>query len=474
MRSDPAHERAPREAVEPAAASPGAILHAGCLVRVDAPLAYADVVDAVAAVARRRPELRGRPSSLPIAAAVLERSRETAFDPARHVSAMLICERGDAPPDADLDLEVARAAARLWARPLAADRPPWEVTLLHGRGGTGTVLLVRAHHTLVDEGGGVELARDLLDAAAPLPTRGARPAAPPSGGLVPAALRELASLAERGVRGSAALGAELRALLRPGVALARTRSVGHFLESAGTLLSSPAPETPWNGTLGSERALVWQRLSLDVLRGVADAFGGTWSEAWLTVLGEALARHLRASGRPTAGLELLVYLPCGLEPQRRGDDARLVALPAGEMPAAARHAAVRARLEDPLGAARAASLAPLARLTLQLPVSLQPTVGSLSYQATNVVVTVVRAAEPFVTAAARKVVGVVPLAALPWHIGLGVSILAWRDAELAVGLTVDPSRVAEVGRLGDTLREAYVEVAAAAGVPAIDPARAFL
>src|SRR5690606_5500751 len=110
-------------------------------------------------------------------------------------------------------------------------------------------------------------------------------------------------------RRSRALAGEVRTLLRPGVALARTRDVGRILESAGTLLSSPAPETPWNAPLGTERTVAWLAPSRDVLRGIADALGGDLHDVWLTIVADALGRYLRARGRSTIALTLLGYVP---------------------------------------------------------------------------------------------------------------------------------------------------------------------
>ena len=66
-------------------------------------------------------------------------------------------------------------------------------------------------------------------------------------------------------------------MLRPGVALERTREVGRILESAGTLLSSPAPETPWNrGARRRAPRRVARALSRDVIAGIEDMLGGDW------------------------------------------------------------------------------------------------------------------------------------------------------------------------------------------------------
>jgi hypothetical protein len=304
--------------------------------------------------------------------------------------------------------------------------------------------------------------------------------------LLPALLHVASTLADHGARRSRALASEVRDMLRPGVALARTREVGRILESAGTVLSSPAPETPWNGALGPERRVAWHALSRDVLRGIEEVLGGTWQDAWLTIVADALGRYLRGRGRGTTGLMLLAYLPGearaadatgrsllgGADPQPPGSEpARLVGLPVDEMSPAARHAAVmKGRLES-LAAARGSGIEQLARVSQRLPAPLQSLLGSLCYQAANTVLITAHAPGKPLLLGERRATSIVPLAPLPWNVGLALAALAWPDDEVVVGITADALLVPNVGALLLALHDAYVEIAAAAGVPPLDPAR---
>lgn len=455
-----------------ASAEDGSLSHAGALVFFDGGLERLDVVRAAARAALAHPELRERPARLPLAADVLAWSRDPSFRPSKQVHVVELDDAGD-------DAALARAVAHVWSRALPSDRPPWELTAFSDRHGLGTAVLVKAHHALVDAHGPSALAAillgtppDALPRSSPrVPQRRQRPTA------LPTLLRAAAAIADEGARRSRMLAAEVREILRPGVALARTREVGRILEAAGTLLSSPAPETPWNGTLGSERRVAWLALSRDVLRGVADAFGGGWEDAWLAIVADALGRNLRHRGRATTGLTLLAYVP--------GDDhghgaavlssaaahatARLVGLPVDEMSPAARHASIVRGRAEPLAAARGSGLEQLARMSHRLPAPLQTLLGSLCYQAANTVLVDETVAAGRLQLAGREATAIAPLAALPWHVGLAIAALDWHDAKLVVGITADATLVPDVSDVVRTLHDAYVELAAAAGVPPVDP-----
>ena len=346
------------------------------------------MVRAASRAALVHPELRNKPARLPLAADVLGWSPDPSFRPSKQVQ---VVELDDAADDATL----ARAVAHVWSRALPADRPPWELTAFSDRSGGRTTILVKAHHSLADALGTAGLAATLLgtppDAVpAPIPRVPRRRV---RAGMVPSLLNAAAAIADEGARRSRALAAEVRDMIRPGVALARTREVGRILESAGTLLSSPAPETPWNGALGSERRVAWLALSRDVLRGIEDAFGGGWEDAWLTIVADALGRNLRGRGRATTGLTLLAYVPgeehgqgaAVLSSAAAHATARLVGLPVDEMSPAARHAAITRGRAEPLAAARGSGLEQLARMSHRLPAPLQTLLGSLCYQAANTV-----------------------------------------------------------------------------------------
>ncbi|MBZ4321834.1 hypothetical protein JNW98_21110 [Streptomyces sp. SCA2-4] len=103
-------------------------------------------------------------------------------DPVRHVVG---------PEEGAQDGPAEERVARLLARPLGPERPPWRLHLLPGAGGEdGFALLLRAHHALLDGRSLLALVRDLLDGpVGPVP--------PPAYGTVgPARRRRLHALSD--------------------------------------------------------------------------------------------------------------------------------------------------------------------------------------------------------------------------------------------------------------------------------------
>ena len=447
----------------------GSVLHGGALVFFDGPLERLDVVRAVARAALVYPKLQDRPVTLPLAADLLAWAPDATFRTSRQVRVVELDRTSDG-------AALQRAVEMVWSEPLPAQRPPWQViAFTDGHGGRSAVL-VKAHGTLVRAFGIGGLVEMLLgtppDASPP-----AAPAPRQRAGVVPALLEAATSLAELGARRSRALAGEVRTLLRPGVALERTREVGRILESAGTLLSSPAPETPWNAELGRERRVAWLALSRAVLLGIEDMLGGDWEDAWLTIVADALGRYLRECGRTTVGLTLLAYVPgedhgygaAVLSSAARHATARLVALPVDEMSPGARHAEIQRSRHHPLAAARGSGVEQIARMSHRLPGPLQSLLGSLCYQAANTIVLTEDAPERCPTLGLRTATSLVPLAMLPWHVGLAIAASASRDGELTIGVTADAILVPSIGNVVRALHEAYVDTAAAAGVPPIEP-----
>jgi hypothetical protein len=452
-----------------APADEGSTLHGGALVFFDGSLERLDVVRAVARAALVHPQLRHRPVTLPLAADLLAWKSDATFRASRQVHVVEIDRTGDR-------AALQRAVEMIWSEPLPVQRPPWQVTVLVDRHGGRSAVLVKAHGTLVRAFGTTGLVAMLLGTP-PDATPPPEPAARRRPGVVPALLEAATSLAEQGARRSRALAGEVRTLLRPGVAIERTREVGRILESAGTLLSSPAPETPWNAELGRARRVAWLALSRDVLGGIEDMLGGDWEDAWLTIVADALGRYLRDRGRTTIGLTLLAYVPgedhgygaAVLSSAAGHATARLVALPADEMSPGARHTEIRRSRHHPLAAARGSGVEQIARMSHRLPGPLQSLLGSLCYQAANTIVLDETPAQECTTLGLRTATSIVPLAMLPWHVGLAIAASPARDGVLSVGVTADAALVPAIEDVVRALHDAYVDTAAAAGVPPIEP-----
>jgi WS/DGAT/MGAT family acyltransferase len=386
------------------------------------------------------------------------------FEPAAQV------QRASALPPGG-DAELAAAAAEAWSRRLRRDRPPWEITVIDGLARGRTALVVKAHRGLVDDGGGIELAELLLGNAAaclpPVPPARPRPAVParrePSATALVAGMLAQASrpLIER----TRAVGRGVAGMLEPGAAMRQARDLGRWLESTSLIVSTPAPETPFNGSLGAARRLGFVRLARDVLAGIEETLEASREAVVLAILGDALGRYLKGRGRVTTALELVALSdPVGAA-------GSLVSIPVGALDARARVDAIRGSLRDPASRARRRSLDDVVSLCLTLPAGARSVAASLAYQAVNTTCVQARPPRAAGELAGRRVLLASAVAPLPWNVGLG---FCWVDPggdEVVVGVHADTQLVPDVEQVEECVRAAYVEAAASSGVPAIDPER---
>ncbi|MFF0162574.1 wax ester/triacylglycerol synthase domain-containing protein [Streptomyces sp. NPDC005263] len=236
-------------------ATHGRPLPVGLLFRYDGPAPALDVVRArVAERAHRIPALRYR-----VASDGKVFRRVDRIEVEQHVREVRLPEDG---PDGS-------GAGRLMlTRPMStAERPPWEVWLVHGAGG-GHTLCYRTDHTLQDGVGAAHTVRALLDdrpEGGPAPHHRSRPTA----------------------RGLAA-------------------ALGDVAASFGPPTAKPAFDLPGCG----RTAVCHVDTPLVRLRGIGRAHGGTVNDVYLAALSHAFRTwHLKATGSPHPPGPLPVAVP---------------------------------------------------------------------------------------------------------------------------------------------------------------------
>jgi diacylglycerol O-acyltransferase len=217
------------------------------------------------------------------------------FDLDYHVRRSALPRPGD-------ERELGIVVSRLHSHQLDFTRPPWEVHLIEGLEGGRFALYTKVHHSLVDGYSAVRvqarsMSEDPGDMEKPfffsVPTRPSRrPAEPaeaePSPPLATRALRTATAPARAVVR----LGGTLAAT---GLGTARAvTSLEVGSRSEGSELVSPlrAPQTILNARTGRNRRLATQEVSLDRVKAVAKASGGTVNDVVMAMCGGALRRFL--------------------------------------------------------------------------------------------------------------------------------------------------------------------------------------
>jgi diacylglycerol O-acyltransferase / wax synthase len=443
-------------------------LHVGGLCILDGPVDVAALERVVVDRASRMPRL----------AIPLDPSRRPPHEPRRdramHGEVVRLERESAQPPGGDAELSA--ALAEIWSRRLARHGAPLGITIVEGLARGRTAVVVKAHRSVVDDRGCLELVERLLGDEEPgtHEQRAARRTAVRRSERLPATsiVGGLWSISRPLLAGTRVVSRAVADFAGPGGALDRARDAARWLESTSLILSTPAPETPINGALGSTRSLGIARFARDVLRGAAEAFDATCEQVVLTIVADALGRYLKTRGRVTTALELLALATPGLSPGGT-DDGRgaLVALPVGALATRARLASVRAGLADPSSRTRRASLETVVGFGLALPGPARQVTATLAYQAVNTVCVQARSLRRLTSIAGRKLLLVAAIPALPWTIGLGFAWTEVGDDETVVGVAADSGLVPDLDPVLAALRAAYVEVAASAGVPAIDPER---
>jgi WS/DGAT/MGAT family acyltransferase len=227
-------------------------------------------------------------------------------------------EEVELPAGAD-DQVMAEVAGRLYGQVLDRRRPLWKLILLQGRADGETAMLAMVHHAMVDGVSGVELQTVLHDL-----TVDAEPPTAPPASWQPEPLPDAISLLQDAVRDRLTDAArrwtdEFFRPFRPEQARQRMQQVTNALTSSTPYVLQPAPRTPFNGPISTERGFAWTELPFGEVREIRGALGGTVNDVVLAILSGALGRYLTAHGqRVEPNTELRAMCPVSV----RGTDQR--------------------------------------------------------------------------------------------------------------------------------------------------------
>ena len=201
--------------------------------------------------------------------------------------------------------QLAEQVARIVGRPMDRSRPLWEVYVIEGLESGRWALLTKYHHATIDGASGVVMLNLMHETS---------PDAEPPGENLPWEPEEIPSDTEL-------LRLTLSNLVRNPVKAARTqlRLVREFAESAGltsvgaiarqagsairtivapgdgprvNLPLSPAPPTPWNRSVTAHRRFAMRSSSLDNIKRLKDATGGTVNDVVMAICAGALRAYL--------------------------------------------------------------------------------------------------------------------------------------------------------------------------------------
>jgi diacylglycerol O-acyltransferase / wax synthase len=364
-------------------------------------------------------------------------------------------------------------AARVFAQQLDRDKPLWEMLLVEGLQDDRFAVLSKSHHALVDGVSGVDILSvlfgppggedDPVQAWLPRPT-------PTETQLLTEALVERATQPAEALR-------SLRALARP-----PRRAASSALQAAGGALAfarsgfSGAPASPYNAPIGPHRRFAWQRASLDDVKRIRDALGGTVNDVMLTLVTRALRRHLQRRGIEVDGLELRALVPVSVRDPRSGPatgarvEGVIVPLPVGCTDPRACAERISMAMEGLRG--HAVGARELTEMTGFAPPTILDQAARLSARQRpfNLVVTNVPGPQVPLELMGRRMREIFPMVPLAPAQALAVAILSY-DGRVQVGLVGDFDALADLDSLAEDFAAATREVALAAGVTLVAPPR---
>jgi len=351
---------------------------------------------------------------------------------------------------------------RVMSHPLDRRQPLWEMWLIEGLGDDRWAMLSKVHHCMVDGVAGSDLLAVImdLDPAAPRMTPDVWSPSPEPSRVELA--RYTGEMTIESVTSAARGG--LDALRHPGAAFDRARDIASGLSRI--LAPGRRGGSSLTGPIGPRRRWARTQVSLDDVKTIRAAFGGTVNDVVLTAVTRGFRELLQARGEPVEGRAITTLVPVSM----RGADAR------GTLDN--RVSAVYARLpigvEDPIDTLTAISehmtdlkvsheidaSAAIVGVGDFVPPVLAAVLARSLVHAQEIVQTVatnVPGPQVPLFVCGRKMVAAYPYVPVAGHIRIGVAIWSY-CSELYFGITGDWQGAPDIDRLRRGMDTAFEEL----------------
>jgi WS/DGAT/MGAT family acyltransferase len=397
------------------------------------PFDYEDLLAHVESRLGLVPRYRQRLAEVPLAQARPCWVDDDRFDLRYHV-------RHTALPAPGSEYELQVLAGRVFSQQLRRDRPLWEMWLVDGLEGGRFAILSKTHHAVIDGISGLDIlsllfAPDTEDNGRPWH---ARPA-PSTAGLIAGALVERATNVGELVRPVRA------AFSRPRRALDRMVETAVGAGAMAWAGIQPAPPTPYNSQrVGPDRRFTWTRASLDDVKAIKNALGGTVNDVVLTIVTLALRRHLTRRGADVENLEIKAFVPVSVRRRdQRGTfgnhvSGMIAKLPVSNADPVLCQAAITTQMRVVKDSGQAVGAQALTELTgFAPPTAIQQATRLVTRQRfVNLIVTNVPGPQFSLHLDGRRMTDMFPMIPLGSNLNLGVAIVSY-DGNLNFGLVGD-------------------------------------
>jgi WS/DGAT/MGAT family acyltransferase len=373
--------------------------------------------------------------------------------------------------------QLKRLAGRVMSQQLDRSKPLWEMWVVEGlEGGEHFAIITKVHHCMIDGMSSVDLLNVLLavvpnDHIESVPRWLPRPA--------PDSWQLLASEAARRARAPLELARSFRRILddvgdpRSDVRV-MLRALRDMLRSSLRFVS----DTPINRPIGPHRRVDWHAMSLDDVKSVKNALGGTLNDVVLTTVTGAIQRFLEGRRVNVDVLDFRVMAPVSVRSEsERGTLGNRVSAWILELPLAERDPRRRlalicertARLKDSKQAMGAAALTRVAEWTPSTLLSLGARMMTRALPFNLVVTNVPGPQVPLYMLGARMLdnYGHIPLVD---YLGVGIVLFSYAGT-LCWGFTADWELVPDLHELVIAVRDSFAELQATAAVGVVPPVR---
>lgn len=367
------------------------------------------------------------------------------------------------------DAELAVLMGRVMSARLDRDRPLWEYWLVEGLAGGRWALISKVHHCMVDGVSGTDLYGVILDDSPR--GRAAEPDdwqpghEPSTVALTTDALRRLVLNPVEQVR------ALIRGLWHAGRFAGVVRDTALGLVTLSTVLG-PATSSSLSGPLSVQRRFTWRRASVDDVKTVRRAFGGTFNDVILAAVTGGFRTLLFSRNEVPHADSARTLVPVNIRaPGEESIRDNRVSLMVARLPVdvdnpIARHALVRTRLDALKSGKESEAGAALVELATHEPFPLLAApfrlAAHLPQRSVVTVATNVPGPRSRLYALGCPLVEIIPYVPIASTLRTGVSIFTY-GGQVTFGVTGDYGAAADIDVLADGIEQALAELVTLAG-----------
>jgi diacylglycerol O-acyltransferase / wax synthase len=371
-------------------------------------------------------------------------------------------------PGSDEQLKL--LAGRIVSQQLDRAKPLWELWVVEGLDNDRFAIIAKIHHCMIDGVSGIDLTGILLNV---VPTTEVEipdewtPRPAPSGTQLVVA--EAARMTRRTIDSMSSL----RSFRSRTLELAMTAG-GRTVAALSSLRSgwlSTASRTPLNPDLGPNRRVDWTESSLEDIKEIRRALGGSVNDVLLAVVAGAIRLFLtEAREFDVEGIEFRVMVPVSTrQADQRGSLGNQVAMWLVNMPLSEPEPLLRlqklhretARLKQTNQALGAATLVELSRGTPLTLISVASRVVGPMVRPFNLTVTNVPGPQFPMYLLEAKMIGSFPIVPLWSQHGLGLAIFSY-DGDLHWGIHADFDAIPDTDRIAAAINTSIKELLEAA------------